>query len=416
MSAFDSFADYIEWKLYLYGRKVDVAMSFKKALQFLIPLLIVAGSITFAVEQRVSSSAAGGIVFPHVSGTQLIDSSGQPFLLRGANIESAFMYAGGWKQKNNNVTRLLNATVFHEMVANWHMNTVRICLSNWIYARDATNYLALLDQVVAQANQAGLYVILNLHDDKQAGSPYGSGADAPKPESVAFWKIFAAHYKKNPMVMFDAYNEPHFPDGPTWLNGGGTQTGSTGLSTQIIGMQALVDAIRSTGATQIIIIGGIKYPILYNKKYHVAYSIRDANIVYTKHPYSQVAVGTPTTWDAMWGYFKGTYPLYAGEWALLPNTKIPVQCQGATMQNANQKVKAFMNYMDQNSISWTAWQFAVKQLIMDRTTFTPTRLDDPNHPWTCNTPTAMAGMGAEVKQHLLSLPSPTPTPAPSPTA
>jgi endoglucanase len=388
---------------YIYDRKVGVAMamSLKKVLQFLMLLLIVAVSITFVVEQRRPSSAATGIVFPHVSGTQLIDSSGKPFLLHGANIESAFMYANSWF-KNNNVTKVLNPTIFHEMSANWHMNTVRICLSNWIYAKDPTNYLTLLDQVVTQANQAGLYVVLNLHDDDQAGSPYGSGADAPKPESIAFWKIFATHYKKNPMVMFDAYNEPHYPDGITWLNGGGTQTGSTGLSTQIIGMQALVDAIRSTRAKQIIIVGGLKYPILYAKKYHVAYTIKDPNIVYTKHPYHQVSQGTPTTWDAMWGYFKGAYPLYAGEWALLPNTKIPVQCKGATMQNANQLVINFLQYMDQNNMSWTAWQFDISHLIMDRTTFTPTRLDDPNHPWTCNTPGAMAGRGVVVQQHLLS--------------
>lgn len=382
--------------------EVSAEMSLKKPLQLLLLLLIVAVSFVFVIEQRKPSSAVTGtVVFPHVSGTQLINLKGQPFLLRGANIESAFMYANSWT-KNNNVTKVLNPTVFHEMKANWNMNAVRICLSNWIYAKDSTNYLALLDQVVLQANQAGLYVILNLHDDDQAGSPYGSGADAPKPESITFWKIFAAHYMNNPKVMFDAYNEPHYPDGNTWLNGGGTQTGSTGLSTQIIGMQAVVDAIRSTGAKQIIIVGGIKYALLYDKKYHVALHINDPNIVYTKHPYHQVSEGTPTTWDAMWGYFKGQYPLYAGEWALLPNTKIPVQCKGATMQNANQKVIDFLNYMAQNNISWTAWQFDISRLIIDRTSFVPTRLDDPNNPWTCNSPTAMAGMGTIVQQYLLS--------------
>jgi aryl-phospho-beta-D-glucosidase BglC (GH1 family) len=376
-------------------------MFLKKALQFLLLLVIVAVSITFVVEQHRPSSAATGIVFPHVSGTKLIDSSGQTFLLHGANIESAFMYANSWF-KNNNATKVLNPKVFNEMSQVWHMNAVRICLSNWIYDKDPTHYLGLLDQIVQQANQAGLYVILNLHDDDQAGSPYGSGADAPKPESVAFWKVFAAHYKSNAKVMFDAYNEPHYPDGKTWLKGGGTQVGSTGKSTQIVGMQALVDAIRATGAKQIIIIGGLKYPVLYAKKYQVAYHIDDANIVYTKHPYHQISEGTPTTWDEMWGYFKGTYPLYTGEWALLPNTKIPVQCKGATMQNANQLVAKFLNYMDQNKISWTAWQFDIPHLILNLTNFTPTQLDDPQHPWKCNSPGALAGMGQVVKQHLLS--------------
>jgi endoglucanase len=376
-------------------------MSSKKALQFVLLLLIVAVSVTFVVEQHKPSSAAGGGIYPHVSGTKLIDSSGHTFLLHGANIESAFMYAHSWV-KNNNVTKVLNYTVFHEMSAKWHMNAVRICLSNWIYDKDPKHYLSLLDQTVKQANQAGLYVILNLHDDDQAGSPYGSGADAPKPESIAFWKKFAAHYKSYPKVIFDAYNEPHYLDGKQWLNGGGKQKGSTGKSTQIVGMQALVNAIRSTGAKQIIVIGGLRYPIAYAKKYNVAYHIKDANIVYTKHPYHQVSEGTPTTWNEAWGYFKGKYPLYAGEWALLPNTKIPVQCKGATMQNANQKVNNFLQYMDQNHISWTAWQFDISHLVMNLTTFTPTSLNDPNHPWKCNSPNAKAGMGMVLKQHLLS--------------
>jgi hypothetical protein len=201
------------------------------------------------------------------------------------------------------------------------------------------------------------------------------------------------------MVMFDVFNEPQFPDANTWLNGGGTITGSTGKSTTIVGMQALVDAIRSTGAQQIIVIAGVE----------IAGSLRihDPNIIYTEHEFHEVASGTPTSWDALWGSFKGHYPLYYGEWALLPNTLYPYQCQGATQANADQKVIDFMNYMDQNHISWTAWAFDTYHLILDYTNFTPTRLDDPNTPWVCNTPTSTAGMGTMVKQHLLSLPTPT---------
>ena len=376
-------------------------MNLKKALQFLLLLLIVAVSITIVVDQR-KPSGASGTVFPHVSGTQIIGPSGSPLILHGANIETAFMYAHAWQNNSASVTKALNPTVFNEMKANWRMNAVRICLSNWIYSSQPTKYMSLLDQIVKQANQAGLYVILNLHDDDQAGSPYGSGADAPKPESVAFWKIFAAHYMSNPMVMFDVYNEPHYVDGYTWLNGGGTQTGSTGKTTQVIGMQALVNAVRATGAKQIIVAGGLKYALLWQKKHGAALHINDPNIVYTKHPYRQVASGNPTTWDAMWGYFKGKYPLYAGEWALLPNTTIPVQCQGANMAKANNQVNSFLNYMQQNGMSWTAWQFDIGHMILDRNNFTPTQLNSSKYPWKCNSPRSLAGMGALVKAYLLA--------------
>ncbi len=349
-------------------------MSVRKTFQ-LLSLVLLLGTITltvFIANVQRRSSLASATIFPHVSGIQLISSSGHPFLLRGAQIESAFNNATGWRH-NNNVTRVLNTAVFN--------------------------------RVVQEANQAGLYTILNLHDDDQAGSPYGSNANVPKPESIAFWKIFAAHYASKPMVIFDAFNEPQYPDGKTWLKGGGIVKGSTGKTAPIVGMQALVDTIRTAGAKQIIVIGGMRYPIIYARKYGVKLRINDPNIVYTKHWYRQIASGDATLWNSSLGYFKGHYPLYLGEWALLPNPKADAtyRCKGATMQNANQKVINFLNYMDKNQMSWTAWQFDIDHLILNRTSFTPTRLDDPNHHWTCASPHAAAGMGIVVKQHLLSL-------------
>jgi len=375
---------------------VTALITKKRVLQLLLLIIIVAASITLLVEQK-RPSAASTNVLPHIQGAQLIDSSGNPFLLRGAQIENPLAYMNPWKNiKNvqNDFTRKLNSTVFQQMSQKWHMNAVRLPLSNWVFANYQKQFFSLLDPAIQQANQAGLYVILDLHDYRQGGSPYGSGANAPKPESVTFWKAIAAHYLNNPMVMFDAYNEAHYTSANQWLKGGGTQTGSTGKTAQVIGMQALVNTIRATGAKQIIIIGGV----------HVAGTLRinDPNIMYTAHTYHKVAAGSPTLWDKEWGSFKGHYPLFYGEWALLPNSTVSRRCETATMQNANQKVTAFLNYMGQNQISWTAWQFDVPYLLQNRTTFTPTRLDDPNNHWTCNSPNAVAGMGAMIQQYLSS--------------
>ncbi len=370
----------------------------KKAFQLLL-LLIVIIATTFLIEQRKPSTAST-IVFPHVVGTQLIDSSGHPLVLRGAQIETGFAYSNPWKNTTSLQQRLsimLNSTVFNEMSKNWHMNALRLPLSNWVYAAHQQLFLQLLDKAVQEANQAGLYVILDLHDYQQGGSPYGSGANMPKPESVTFWKAIATHYLNNTMVMFDEYNEPHYPTANQWLNGGGTQKGATGKTAPILGMQTLVKAIRSTGAKQIIIIGGI----------HNAGTLRisDPNIMYTTHTYHKVAVGTPAIWDQEWAGFKGRYPLFYGEWALLPNATTTQRCQTATMKNANQKVQAFLNYTQQNGISWTAWQFNINYLILDRTKFTPTSLNDPKHPWVCNSPNATAGMGTVIYQYLQGLSS-----------
>ena len=373
-------------------------MTIKKIVQVSLLMIVIAASITLVVEQRKPSVASTSVsVFPHVVGAQLIDSTGHAFLLRGAQIESPFLFSSPWsniEQAEDLIDAKLNSTVLQEMSQQWHMNALRLPISNWIYAKQPQLFLSLLDQVVQHANQAGLYVILALNDYAKGGSPYGQGAFMPKPESVQFWKIMASHYLTNPMVIFDAYNEPHYPDANTWLNGGGMQKGSNGKTVAIVGMQALVDAIRSVHAKQMIIIAGVKTAGTLR--------IHDANIIYTQHTYYKIATGNPTIWNADWSGFLGRYPLYYGEWALLPNSSVPRRCQSATPENADAKVNSFLNYVQQHSISWTAWKFDVPFLLQNTTNFTPTQLDDPQHSWKCNSPNALAGMGADVKAFLLS--------------
>jgi hypothetical protein len=346
-----------------------------------------------------------------------MDASGNPLVLRGAQIASPFNDFNTWK--NNPYSKVksiiaskLNPTVFNQMSAVWHMNALRLPTSNWIYFSTNSNnqyqyqseYLNQLDLVVQEANLAGLYVILDLHDDTLSGSPYGSSDPVPKPQTIDYWKAIATHYLNNTQVLFDVFNEPSYPNAQTWLMGDGTTN-----SNRIVGMQEIVNNIRSTGAQQIIVVSGIEVVVCSNPAY--TSNVNDPNIVYTRHAYSDVASGIsstpckgkPPTWDASWGSFKGQYPLYYGEWALLPNTVYTYQCKGATQANADQKVIDFMNYMNQNGISWTAWQFDSPYLIQDHTNFTPTNLDDPNNPWVCNNAASTAGMGTLVYLDLLSL-------------
>ena len=147
---------------------------------------------------------------PYVRGSQIIDGSGHSFILRGAQIESPFNYIKNW-ESGKRPSVMLNSTVFNVMVHDWKMNILRLPISNWIYAKDTTNYMSQLDQVVQEANTAGLYVVLDLHDNVKSGSPYGDTADMPKAENIPFWQAIATHYKTNPMVMFDVYNEPKDP-------------------------------------------------------------------------------------------------------------------------------------------------------------------------------------------------------------
>ncbi|HCI80782.1 MAG TPA: hypothetical protein DHW02_13945 [Ktedonobacter sp.] len=324
---------------------------------------------------------------PHAVGAHLVNAQGQPLVLHGAQIESSFINPTSWFS-GNMPTTLFTETLFITMAQGWNMNAVRLPLSNWIYARDSINYVNQLDVVVQRANAAGLYVILDLHDNAKSGSPYGTNVPFPKTEDITFWRTIAGHFQSNPMVMFDVFNEPQSNGWQAWLHGGGTVDGAT-----IVGMQDLVNAIRSVGARQIVIVepglGAVWYGI-------TGYLINDANVMYSLHIYSGIASSAQSL-DNAWSSLLNHYPIFYGEWGAIVNTYTPVQCGTIPHAQADQIVTNFLNYMASRNANWTAWEFTPYHLIQDYTTFTPTTLDIP---WTCGDTTSHAGMGTIVRNFL----------------
>jgi len=338
------------------------------------------------------------VALPFVQGAQILDGSGNPLTLRGAQIQSPFNNIAGW-QRGTPVSQYLNPNVFRAMVQQYHMNELRLPISNWIYNLNPTSYLSKLDLVIAQANSAGLYVVLDLHDNAQSGSPYGATVPLPKQEDLVFWQAIAAHYKSNPSLMFDLFNEPAaLKDWATWLNGGGTLDGA-----HLVGFQSLVNAVRAVGAKQILIVeagqagdGGVS-----TKGWATIGSdtINDPNIMYSLHEYKNVTL-TAQEQDAMWGPILNQHPIYYGEWAVLPNgvgLGSQAHCQGMTPANADQITNAFLTYMTSRHANWNAWSFVPYYLIQNVTTFAPTTLDIP---WVCGDGTSHAGMGSIIQQFL----------------
>lgn len=346
---------------------------------------------------------------PHAQGNQIVDANGRPFLLHGAQIETPFNYIKSWEQ-GKRPTQMLSPTLFHTMAQQWHMNALRLPTSNWEYAKFTSDYMSQLDQVVQEANQAGLYVILDLHDNVKAGSPYTSkDSDVPKAEDVTYWKAIAAHFKTNPMVMFDLYNEPQESSWNEWLNGGGTSSdGAT-----IVGFQDLVNAVRSTGAQQMIVVepgssgGGKSNQNATGAEeggwanFPISDAIHDSNIMYSLHVY-QTIVQPDSYQTAKWGPLLGKYPLYYGEWAFLTNgagKSAVAHCQSLPTNGAqaNQVVTNFLNYMASVHASWTAWEFAPHYMVQDYTSYTPTTFPAT---LTCGDQNADVGMGQTIQQWL----------------
>jgi len=323
-----------------------------------------------------------------------MDGSGQPLLLRGAQIESPFNYIVGW-QIGTPVSKYLNPAVFQAMTQQWHMNVLRLPISNWIYNSNPSRYLSLLDQVVQEANSAGLYVVLDLHDDAKSGSPYGDNARFPKQQDLVFWQTIASHYKNSPMVMFDPFNEPQTVGWQYWLHGGNIIDG-----VKVVGFQDLVNAIRGAGAQQIIVVepgnAGGNAPGWKTVGNNL---IAGSNIMYSLHEYQGI-VDSPQQEDAKWGPVLNHYPIYYGEWGLITNGSGKSSldhCQNIDHAQADQIVANFLNYMASRHANWSAWEFEPYELIQSETTFAPTTLDMP---WTCGDSSGHAGMGTLIQQFL----------------
>src|SRR5438270_12806799 len=155
-------------------RIISIAVLIAVLLLAIIVVTQLALQGTGVLKKNLSTSVTPGM--PYVQGAQIYDGSGHPLTLRGAMIESSFAYLRPW-QNGQNPLLVLNAPTFHAMAQQWYMNAVRINISQWVYDTNPSVYLTRLDTAIQEANAAGLYVILDFHDNLQSGAlpPYDDG-------------------------------------------------------------------------------------------------------------------------------------------------------------------------------------------------------------------------------------------------
>ncbi len=193
-----------------------------------------------------------------VTGNRITDASGKPVMLRGVNRSGTeFACIQGW-----GIFDGPSDPASVQAIASWHVNYVRVLLNEdcWlgINAPDpswtGSNYKNAIKSYVDLLNANGIYVELSLIFGAPGSTAADHQPDAPdNSHSPTFWSEVATAYKSNPNVFFGIWGEPANITWSCWKNGcmhDGYQTA---------GSQALVDAIRGTGATQVISVPGIDY-------------------------------------------------------------------------------------------------------------------------------------------------------------
>lgn len=155
-----------------------------------------------------------------------------------------------------------------DAIKTWNINTIRVPLnaSCWENTNDVTfggtQYQDAIKTYVALLTSNGLNVILDLHWTNPGTGMYTSAqlqmADAD--HSPTFWTDIATIYGNQPNIIFDLFNEPFLGDWNCWLVGGMCAKSYDGTTIyNVAGMATLLKAVRSTGARNTVILGGLGY-------------------------------------------------------------------------------------------------------------------------------------------------------------
>jgi TolB protein len=320
---------------------------------------------------------------------QVLNSRGEVVRLRGVN-------AASLEWTSNGEGRILASV--KTAIRDWHVNHIRLPIAQdrWFgkapeQKGEGESYRALVKQVVETCNEQGCYIVLDLHwsDAGEWGKQIGQHV-MPDQNSVTFWKDVATVYGNHPAVIFDLYNEPHDVSWDIWRVGGKvTEKGrgprkSESIEYQAVGMQALLDTVRATGAKNVVIAGGLdwSYDLSGILKGRPLVDREGNGVIYANHAYPFKG-DTVERWIAKMEEATKTLPVIVSEFGS--------DRRGGAGLSGEQWVKRVLQALQDHDWSWTAWDFhpAASPCLISDWTYTPT----PH-------------FGSWVKQSLVGTPSP----------
>lgn len=327
-----------------------------------VVLITVFGITVFGVMSLALPSNAVGATNSsptvRVEGNHLVEAEGHTLRLLGVDRSGSEYSCVSGSGIFSGPTTLASVQV----IASWGANAVRIPLNEdcWLgingvkKAYSGMAYRTAVEHYVSTLHRAGLIAILDLHWNAPGSIVAGAQqvmADAD--HSPAFWRSVATAFGSDHSVVFDLYNEPHGISWGCWLHGCrvtticlGTAKCKTGPAWQTAGMQSLVDAVRSTGATQPLMLGGLAYSSDLSKWLH--YEPRDPRhqLVASVHVYAG-APQSPTYWQANYGPVLKKVPIVTGEFG-------EFDC-------ADTFVDPYMRWADAHGVSYLAWAWVADQ-------------------------------------------------------
>ena len=305
----------------------------------------------------------------------------------------------------------------------WKINAVRIPLNEdcWLGINNlpfggstSSDYQSAIEQFVSLLTANGLAVILDLHWA-------GPGADATKPSlgqipmadadhAVAFWSSVATAFKDSGSVMFDLYNEPGPADWNCWVSGAAASANcakANGSAYAVAGMATMLQAVRTAGASNIALLGGLSGAQDFSKWVTSVQSIPtlpapldgisidnvaaswhayDFNSAYTQcpsqynvPPYSSQSCATAqqfATSSGITSVLAAGFPVVVGELGISAySTSTASKFSSAQLTVIQSWLDGLMTYMEGQKQGYFAWSWDTAQtpvLITDFATGAPT--------------------------------------------
>jgi endoglucanase len=288
--------------------------------RLLLTLALALGAVaTLFTVMAVSDRDAPSRLEVRVKGNQLVDGSGEALRLFGVNragTEYSCVIGG---TQGAGIFSGPSDPASIAVMASWHINAVRVPLNEhcWLGingvnpAYGGVHYQDAIAKYVRALNDANLIAILDLHWNAPGTILARSQrfmADAD--HAPTFWTSVATRFKDMPGVMFELYNEPNSISWDCWRSGCVTD------GWRAVGMQALIDTVRATGAKQPLIATGLNHG--NDLSGWLSAGLRDPfdQLVAGAHLYNTSEDGycnNPDCWDQTFASVAGTVPVVTSE-------------------------------------------------------------------------------------------------------
>lgn len=252
----------------------------------------------------------------HVSGTELRGAGGERVQLKGVSSMWLNWEDDGYAESLEGLKWLRN---------NWKLSVIRAAMGvepNGAYLTDPEKAKAQVTEIVDNAIDAGVYVIIDWHDHD---------AIEHQADAVAFFSEMAERYAGVPNVIYEPFNEPLKVDWTTQLKPY---------------HEAVVAAIREHDTENVIILGTPNWSQDVDRA--AKEPLVGDNLMYTLHFYAcdhSSLIGKARIARSLGA------ALFVTEWGA---TKADGGLDGTVCQV---QAQVWHDWMNENGIGWAAWKF-----------------------------------------------------------